>query len=91
MAVYDVEELTSSIYVNGELKATQSIDPVFCVGSGLTFNYFCLGADITGGLVGGDFQSSNMVILDAKIYEGVLNQDNVSAAYNAAVESLSNS
>ena len=91
VAVYDVEELTSSIYVNGELKATQSIDPVFCVGSGLTFNYFCLGADITGGLVGGDFQSSNMVILDAKIYEGVLNQDNVSAAYNAAVESLSNS
>ena len=91
VAVYDVEELTSSIYVNGEFKATQSIDSVFGVGSGMTFNYFCLGADITGELIGGDFQSNNMVILDAKIYEGVMNQDDVCTAYNNAVGLLSNS
>ena len=91
VAVYDVEELTSSIYVNGVLQATQSIDPTFCVGTGLTFNMFCLGADITTDLQGKDFQSLNMTILDAKIYTGVLNQNDVNTAYANAISSLSNS
>ena len=89
VAVYDVEELTSSIYVNGVLKATQSIDPTFAVGAGLTYNMFCLGADITSDLLGRDFQADNMTIVDAKIYTGVLSQNDVNTAYGNAVASLS--
>ena len=91
VAVYDVEELTSSIYINGELKAVQNIAQTFGVGQGLTFNMFCLGADITSDLQGNDFQSLNMTILDAKIYTGVLNQNDVNTAYANAIASLSNS
>ena len=88
VAVYDVEELTSSIYVNGVLKSTQSIDPTFCVGSDLTYNMFCLGSDITSDLLGRDFQANNMTIVDAKIYTGVLSQDDVNTAYGNAVALL---
>lgn len=88
VAVYDVENLTSSIYVNGVLKDTKSIDETFCVGKDLTFNIFCLGADVTIDCLGGDFQTKNMTMLDAKIYTGVLEQSDVNTAYANALDML---
>ena len=88
VAVYDPETLTSSIYVNGVLEATKNIDFQYGVGQGLTFNLFCLGADINAACLGGDYQTVGMTLVDAKIYVGVLNGTDVTAAYETAVNSL---
>ncbi len=89
VATYDFAAKKSYIYVNGKLAGTGAINTDFKVGGGNTFNYFCLGDDITSGLIGGDFPVGNMIMTDAKIYKGALTADEVSTAYTNAVTSLS--
>ena len=88
VAVYDFANKSSSIYVNGKLKDVKTIGDSFCVGQGLTFNVFCLGADVTTDCLGGDFNTKNMTMLDAKIYTGVLEQSDVNDAYASALDML---
>ena len=89
VATYDFEAKKSYIYVNGKLAGTAAINTDFKVGGGSTFNYFCLGDDITSGLKGGDFPVGNMIMTDAKIYKGALTAAEASTAYTNAVASLS--
>ena len=89
VATYDFAEKKSYIYVNGKLSASAPINEDFKVGAGSTFNYFCLGDDITASLVGGDFPAGNMLITDAKIYKGALTAEEASTAYANAVANLS--
>lgn len=89
VATYDFAEKKSYIYINGKLSASASINEGFKVGAGSTFNYFCLGDDITASLVGGDFPAGDMIIADAKIYTGALTAEEVSTAYASAVANLS--
>ena len=88
VCVYDVATLTSSIYVNGVLEATKAIDPVFGEGQGLTFNRFCLGADVNDALLGGDYPATDLTMVDAKIYSGVMSGTDAAVAYQDAVNSL---
>ncbi|MBO4217685.1 MAG: metallophosphoesterase [Clostridia bacterium] len=88
VAVYDPATLTSSIYVNGVLEGTKSIDPVFGEGQGLTFNKFCLGADVNDACLGTEYQATDLTLVDAKIYIGVMSDYDAAAAYEAAVNSL---
>lgn len=89
VATYDFAEKKSYIYVNGKLSASAPINEDFKVGAGSTFNYFCLGDDITASLAGGDFPAGNMLITDAKIYKGALTAEEASTAYANAVANLS--
>ena len=87
VAVYDAESLTSSIYVNGELESTEKINYYFATGEGMTFDVFMLGADTNSDTLG-EFLTTGMKLVDAKIYTGVLSQSDVTEAYNNAVSSL---
>lgn len=88
VAVYDPETLTSSLFINGKLDNTKAIDVLYGEGQGLTFNKFCLGADINDACLGGDYPTNEITIVDAKIYKGVMSESDVGAAYQAAVNSL---
>lgn len=89
VATYDFAEKKSYIYVNGVLAGSADITTDFKVGAGSTFNYFCLGDDITASLAGGDFPAGDMIIADAKIYTGALTAQEASKAYTDAVAALS--
>lgn len=89
VATYDFVNKMSYIYINGKLSASAPINEDFKVGAGSTFNYFCLGDDITATLTGGDFPAGDMIIADAKIYTGALTAEEVSTAYASAVANLS--
>ena len=76
------------IYVNGKLNASVPINSTFKVGADGTFNYFCLGNDITKGNVGGDFPTKGMTMVDGKIYTGALTAEQIAEAYNSALKLL---
>lgn len=89
VATYDFDAKMSYIYVNGKLAGSAKINDDFKAGAGSTFNYFCLGDDITASLTGGDFPAGDMIITDAKIYKGALSADEAATSYKNAVENLS--
>ena len=89
MAVYNYTTRSAKLYVNGILTTTESITGPFYPGDGAAFNMFCLGDDIKIDGTYGDFPATDMYIVDAKIYSGVLDDSGVSKAYNDAVKALS--
>lgn len=84
VGVYDLGEGKCNIYINGALSTTVSINTNFITGEGDTFNRFCIGDDIKPGNVGGDFPTSGMTMVDAKIYSAALNSEQVAKAFEAA-------
>lgn len=88
LGVYDMANKKCSIYINGKLTQEVTIASNFVCGEGNTFNYFCLGDDIKTGLTGGDFPTSGMTMVDAKIYDSALTADDAANIYKAAVNSL---
>lgn len=88
VGVYDLAETKCHIYINGELSTTVSINGNFVAGEGDTFNRFCIGDDIKPGNVGGDFPTSGMTMVDAKLYSAALNSEQVAKAFAAAKEIL---
>ncbi|MGM9664597.1 MAG: LamG domain-containing protein [Eubacteriales bacterium] len=88
LGVYDMANKKCSIYINGKLAQEVTIASNFVCGEGNTFNYFCLGDDIKTGLTGGDFPTSGMTMVDAKIYDSALTADDAANVYKAAVNSL---
>lgn len=88
VGVYSISDGKCYIYVNGKLNAAVAINSTFKVGGDGTFNYFCLGNDITKGNVGGDFPTKGMTMVDGKIYTGALTAEQVTEAYNSALKLL---
>ena len=88
MCVYDFPGKKISIYVNGVLDGSETITGPFYPGDGDAFNRFCLGDDIKPGGVAGDFPATDMVIVDAKFYTGVMDAAGVRTAYEKAVGAL---
>ena len=88
VCVYDPFAKKMSIYVNGTLSATKSVSGSFYLGAQDTYNRFCLGADIAPGDATTDFNCTDMVITDAKVYTGTLDAAAVQTAYQAAVQAL---
>lgn len=88
VGVYSISDGKCYIYVNGKLNAAVAINSTFKVGGDGTFNYFCLGNDITKGNVGGDFPTKGMTMVDGKIYTGALTAEQVAEAYNSALKLL---
>ena len=88
VGVYSSSDGKCYIYVNGKLNASVPINSTFKVGADGTFNYFCLGNDITKGNVGGDFPTKGMTMVDGKIYTGALTAEQIAEAYNSALKLL---
>ena len=88
VGVYDFAKKAIRLYVNGAICGQTTIKGPFYPGENDCYNCFCLGADATGAGRGLDFQSVDMVITDAKIYTGVLDDSAVKAAYDAAVAAI---
>lgn len=88
VGVYSIYDGKCYIYVNGKLNASVPINSTFKVGADGTFNYFCLGNDITKGNVGGDFPTKGMTMVDGKIYTGALTAEQIAEAYNSALKLL---
>ncbi len=88
VAVYDYNNNTQYVYVNGVLEDTKTIKGGFCAGAGAAYNKFSLGNDVTTEGVGGDFPTPAMTMVDAKIYKGALTADEAKAAYDSAVAAL---
>ncbi len=88
VGVYSISDGKCYIYVNGKLNASVAINSTFKVGADGTFNYFCLGNDITKGNVGGDFPTKGMTMVDGKIYTGALTAEQIAEAYNSALKLL---
>ncbi len=84
VGIYDMANKKSYIYVNGVKNDEINIASSFIVGEGKTFNYFCLGDDITKDLVGGDFKTQGMTMVDAKIYDDALTPEQIAKAYAIA-------
>jgi hypothetical protein len=80
----------TAIYINGELANSGSRTGKVAVHSDEKIaTAFCLGADISSGGLGGDFQMSNFSITDVKFYASALNYKQVEAAYESAVAEFS--
>jgi hypothetical protein len=88
IGVYDFYNQKQLIYVNGVLQQEQSILGNYYPGQSSAFNMFCLGADVKPDGSAGDFISPNLTMVDAKIYQGVLTEAEITAAYNSAVASV---
>ena len=88
VAVYDYSKKAILLYVNGVLAGRTSITGPFYPGEGNTYNRFYLGADVKTTDTAVDFPSVDMVIADAKIYTGVMDEQAVKAAYTAAVGTI---
>ena len=88
IGVYDFFNQKQLIYVNGVLQQEQTIQSGYYPGQGSAFNMFCLGADVKADGSAGDFVCPNMTMVDAKIYQGVLTEAEITAAYNNAVATV---
>ena len=88
VGVYDPGSQKLRIYVNGVLDGESSVTGEFLPGISDTFNKFCLGDDIVIGGEGGDYPCVDMVIVDAKIWKGVMTGEDVAAAYQNALKLL---
>lgn len=88
VGVYDYSSKKIKIYVNGVLSKSATIPGMYKVGIGDTFNRFAIGADVRNGAKDVDFQCTNMVVVDAKFYQGAMTDSDVATAYSNAVNSL---
>ena len=84
VGIYDTANKKCTIYINGKKNGEVSIAANFIPGVSGTHNYFCLGDDITKGLVGGDFKTQGMTMVDAKIYDDALTPEQIAKAYAIA-------
>ena len=84
VGIYDTANKKCTIYINGKKNGEVSIAANFIPGVSGTHNYFCLGDDITTGLVGGDFKTQGMTMVDAKIYDDALTPEQIAKAYAIA-------
>ena len=84
VGIYNTANKKCTIYINGKKNGEVNITSNFIVGEGKTFNYFCLGDDITKDLVGGDFKTQGMTMVDAKIYDDALTPEQIAKAYAIA-------
>ena len=93
VAVYDYVSKLNLIYINGVLAGSTAIEGGFYPGRDEAFNKFCLGADyIAEGRITEtlklEFPSSDMTMVDAKIYASALNSEQVKTAYANALAIL---
>ena len=84
VGIYDTANKKCTIYINGKKNGEVSIAANFIPGVSGTHNYFCLGDDITTGLVGGDFKTQGMTMVDAKIYDDALTPEQIAKVYAIA-------
>ena len=84
VGIYDTANKKCTIYINGKKNGEVSIAANFIPGVSGTHNYFCLGDDITTGLVGGDFKTQGMTMVDAKIYDDALTSEQIAKVYAIA-------
>lgn len=84
VGIYDTANKKCTIYINGKKNGEVSIAANFIPGVKGTHNYFCLGDDITLGLVGGDFKTQGMTMVDAKIYDDALTSEQIAKVYAIA-------
>jgi hypothetical protein len=78
------------MYINGELvKSNSAANKVGIHSDESIATAFCLGADISGGGGGSDFQMTNFRLTDVKFYASALNYKQVETAYNNAVAAFS--
>ena len=91
--VYDsaTNKTYSAVYLNGVLVNSGSYSGKVGVHTSESVaTAFCFGADIDGKGGGGDFQMTDFVLADVKIYANALNYKQVETAYNNAVEFFKN-
>ena len=95
VAVYDYEAGKQYLYINGECVNSegQAISGEFAPAGAEAFNKFCLGSDYretekATAEVPIDFPTSDMTMVDAKIYSSALTAEQVAAAYENALALL---
>jgi hypothetical protein len=96
VAVYNAETLRNAIYINGELVSSDNAAGKFTaadkteVYEGFNMgNVFYIGADPSasaGRKEHCDFPSSDLTVIDVKLYSKALTSGEVKAAYNSALE-----
>ncbi len=80
----------TALYINGELVKSGSYTGKVGVHSDAAIaTAFCLGADISSGGNGSDFQMTNFALTDVKFYASALNFKQVETAYKSAVAEFS--
>jgi hypothetical protein len=80
----------TAMYINGELvKSNSAANKVGIHSDESIATAFCLGADISGGGGGSDFQMTDFRLTDVKFYASALNYKQVETAYNNAVAAFS--
>ena len=80
----------TAMYINGELvKSSSAANEVGVHSDASIATSFCLGADISSGGAGNDFQMTNCRITDVKFYASALNFKQVETAYSNAVAEFS--
>lgn len=89
VGVYDYRNKSVRIYVNGSLGASSSITGPFYPAIKSAVNKFCLGDDVKENGQPGDFPASDMLIVKARIYTGVMSDAAVKGAYDKVVAALS--
>ncbi|MCQ2770505.1 MAG: hypothetical protein MJ236_01735 [Clostridia bacterium] len=89
VCVFDYANRMERIYVNGLLESETTLRENYHNGKDAAYNMFCLGADIGPAGTPKDFYSSNMTMVDAKIYNSALTANQVAGAYTTSVSDLS--
>ena len=81
---------STALYINGELVKSGSYTGKVGIHSSADIaTAFCLGADISSGGEGNDFQMTNFALTDVKFYASSLNFKQAETAYNNAVAEFS--
>jgi len=88
IGVYDARCRTLKLYVNGVLVATEGVIGSYKPGDGDVYNNFAFGSDLTSKLALSNY-SSNVIIVDANIYDVPLTDNQAKLAYTTAVSKLS--
>ncbi|MBS6446503.1 MAG: metallophosphoesterase [Clostridiales bacterium] len=98
VAVYDYAAGKQYLYINGICVNSdgQALSGEFAPAGAEAFNKFCLGADYkeiakATSTSAVDFPTSDMTMVDAKIYSGALNAEQVTTAYGEALALLDES
>lgn len=88
VGVYDAANRTMRIYVNGKQDNSTAVSGLFHCGEGDSYNRFCLGADVKKSSSEVDFPAEDILIVDARIYSTALSGEQVTLAYDRALQSI---
>jgi len=87
MCVYDANCKALRLYINGKLSDATNVFGQYICATGVLYNRFALGSNLRQSLNPAD-GASNLLLVDANMYSLPLTDNQVTIAYNDAVNSL---